>query len=62
MSFALLLSLALGPVALAPARLSADVIPRHYDLFFDVDPAQGRFSGTVDIDVEVRSPVQEMPE
>ncbi len=65
MTSLLLLSMTLaggGPAvpAKTPARLPADVVPRHYDLYFDVDPNQGRFSGTVDIDVDVRAPVQEV--
>ncbi len=40
-----------------PGRLSKDVIPAHYKLEFDLDPAQNTFGGRAEIDLTVRQPV-----
>ncbi len=38
-------------------RLPSEVVPRHYRLFIEPDFANGSFSGTVDIDVDITEPV-----
>src|SRR5882672_9762838 len=40
-----------------PGRLSKDVIPSHYQLEFDLDPARETFGGRAEIEIEVRRPV-----
>ena len=40
-----------------PGRLSKDVVPAHYKLAFDLDPAQNSFAGRAEIDLTVRRPV-----
>jgi aminopeptidase N len=39
-----------------PGRLPKDVVPTHYTLRFDLDPARETFSGRAEIDVDVRRP------
>ena len=39
-----------------PGRLPKDVVPAHYTLRFDLDPARDTFSGRADIDLTVRRP------
>jgi len=39
-------------------RLPSDVTPRHYDLSFDVDLANARFTGTEIIDVDLAQPTR----
>src|SRR5512137_2629801 len=39
-----------------PGRLSKDVVPTHYTLRFDLDPAREAFSGRAEVDVDVRRP------
>jgi aminopeptidase N len=39
-----------------PGRLPKDVIPTHYTLRFDLDPARDTFTGRAEIDVTVRRP------
>jgi len=56
-------SLAAGVVALGAAhvsaqRLPADVTPSHYDLSFDVDLANARFTGTETIRVDLAQPAR----
>jgi aminopeptidase N len=40
-----------------PGRLSKDVVPAHYKLEFELDPAQNTFVGRTEVDVTVRRPV-----
>ncbi len=48
---------ALQPAAApAPMRLSADIQPRAYALALTLDPAQPRYSGSVEIDLLLRQP------
>ena len=39
-----------------PGRLPKDVVPSHYTLRFDLDPARDTFTGRADIDITVRRP------
>jgi aminopeptidase N len=39
-----------------PGRLPKDVVPTHYTLRFDLDPARAKFTGQAEIDVTVRRP------
>jgi aminopeptidase N len=39
-----------------PGRLPKDVVPTHYTLRFDLDPARDAFTGRADIDITVRGP------
>ena len=39
-----------------PGRLPKDIVPTHYTLRFDLDPARDTFTGRADIDVTVRRP------
>lgn len=41
----------------APGRLSKQVVPSHYALTLDLDPARDAFDGEVSITVQVRQPV-----
>lgn len=45
-------------VAEAPFRLSPDVVPRAYRLALTIDPAQVRFIGEVEIDIDLARPAQ----
>lgn len=40
-----------------PGRLPKDVVPTHYTLRFDLDPARTTFTGRAEIDITVRRPV-----
>jgi len=56
----LVLASAITVVALPASaqRLPGDVTPRHYDLSFDVDLANARFTGTEIIDVDLAQPAR----
>ena len=41
-----------------PGQLPKDVVPSEYRLALDLDPAKETFTGSVDILVKVRSPVE----
>jgi aminopeptidase N len=43
-----------------PGRLPKDVVPSHYTLAFELDPAELTFKGTTTIEVAVRRPVREI--
>lgn len=43
-----------------PGRLPKDVVPVHYALAFELDPAEPTFKGTAEIEITVRRPVQEI--
>ncbi|MEO8878317.1 MAG: hypothetical protein ABI461_22170, partial [Polyangiaceae bacterium] len=45
-----------APAARADGRLATTVTPLHYDLKFDVDPAQGGFRGITTISVHAAAP------
>jgi aminopeptidase N len=38
----------------APGRLPKDVVPTHYTLRFDLDPARETFTGRTEIELDVR--------
>src|SRR5690242_2652669 len=49
------------PAAPAHAqRLTAAVVPEHYDLSFTIDLEHNRFEGTTGIDISVRQPTREI--
>jgi aminopeptidase N len=54
----LALALFLSPASTFAQRLPTTVVPTHYDLAFDVDLAQARFTGTTRIQVQVTQPVR----
>ena len=43
-----------------PGRLPKDVVPTHYTLRFDLDPARATFTGRAEIDVTVRRPTSDI--
>ncbi|HQR71138.1 MAG TPA: M1 family metallopeptidase [Burkholderiaceae bacterium] len=43
-----------------PGRLPKDIVPSHYALAFELDPAEPTFRGSTAIDVVVRRPVREI--
>ncbi len=56
-----LMLLASGAFAAQPVptgRLPDDVQPQRYRLQLDIDPRQAKFSGTTDIDIDVKRPVR----
>src|SRR5882757_8513746 len=45
-----------SPVHESPFRLPRTVVPDHYDITLDIDPARDTFAGTVGIDLRVLEP------
>ena len=43
-----------------PGRLPKDVVPLHYALAFELDPAEPTFKGTTAIEITVRRPVKKI--